>query len=104
MVEAVAAAALSVVPSPWRAGGADTMAVVVAEVEAVLMAVLHAGNASVMTAVAAAVAMATQVAATVVAQAAAPRDVSDVAWFATVLVLRMIVAATTLEVKVKGET
>ena len=54
--------------------------------------------------VAAAVAMATQVAATVVAQAAAPRDVSDVAWFATVLVLRMIVAATTLEVEVKGET
>ena len=112
LVEAVAAAALSVAPSPWHAGDADTMAVVVAEAGALLMAGLHAGvvaeadalltaglhagDASV-TAVAAAVATATKVAATVVAQTAAPRDVSAVAWFATVvaLVLRMVVVATT---------
>ena len=95
VVEAVAAA-LSVAPSPWRAGDADTMAVVVAEAEALLTAVLHAGDASV-TAVVAAVATATEVAAMVaVAQAAAPQDASAIAWFATVvaLVLRMVVVAT----------
>ena len=110
MVEAVATAALSVVPSPWRARDrdADTMAVVVAEGEALLMAVLHAGvvvaeaealstaslyaGGASATALAAAVAAATETAATVVAQAAAPREVSAVAWFATVvaLVLRMV--------------
>ena len=116
VVEAVAAAALSVAPSPWHAGDADTMAVVVAEAEALLMAGLHAGvvaeadalltaglhagDASV-TAVAAAVATATKVAATVVAQTAAPRDVSAVAWFA--LVLRMVVA-TTSGTGAEGET
>ena len=110
MVEAVATAALSVVPSPWRARDrdADTMAVVVAEGEALLMAVLHAGvvvaeaealstaslyaGGASATALAAAVAAATETVATVVAQAAAPREVSAVAWFATVvaLVLRMV--------------
>merc|ERR1719272_2286996 len=62
------------------------MAVVVAEAEALLTAGLRAGDASV-----------TAAAAVVVAQAAAPRDVSAVAWFATVvaLVLRMVVVATT---------
>ena len=97
LVEAVAVAALSVAPSPWRAGDADTMAVVVAEAGALLTAVLHAGDASV-TAVVAAVATATEVAAMVaVAQAAAPQDASAIAWFATVvaLVLRMVVVATT---------
>ena len=77
------------------------MAVVVAEAEALLTAVLRAGDASV-TAVAAAVVTATEVAATVVvAQAAAPRDVSAVAWFA--LVLRMVVA-TTSGTGAEGET
>ena len=109
-VEAMATAALSVVPSPWRARDrdADTMAVAVAEGEALLMAVLHAGvvvaeaealstaslhaGGASATALAAAVAAATETAATVVAQAAAPREVSAVAWFATVvaLVLRMV--------------
>ena len=65
--------------------------VVVAEAEALSTASSHVGGASA-TALAAAVAAATETAATVVAQAAAPREVSAVAWFATVvaLVLRMV--------------